>query len=151
MKTQTYHRIRLAPVILFLGLVCTSTFANVIYVNDDAAGSHDGSSWENAFTDIQDALDLAQSGDMLFVAQGTYRPSVEVGGSGSRFQSFQMINGVGIYGGFSGTETALDQRDIQANETILSGDIGAADDPSDNCYHVFFHPDGYIAPLTHAL
>jgi hypothetical protein len=142
MKTQTHLWIRLTPVILLMGLVCSSTFANVIYVNDDAVGSNDGSSWASAFNDIQDALNLAVSGDMLFVAQGTYWPSVEVGGSGSRYQSFQMINGVGIYGGFAGTETDLDQRDVQTNETILSGDIGVAADPSDNCYHVFFHPDG---------
>jgi hypothetical protein len=139
MKKQTYIKQLLTVVLL---LVCASAFADVIYVNEDAGGGNDGSSWDNALTDLQDALALAQSGDMIFVAAGTYWPSVEAGGSGPRYQSFQLINGVAVYGGFAGTETALDQRDIQANETILSGDIGVPDDSSDNCYHVFYHPDG---------
>ncbi|MFF5993837.1 S-layer homology domain-containing protein [Lysinibacillus sp. KU-BSD001] len=36
-----------------------------------------------------------------------------------------MKNGVAIYGGFNGIETTLAERDYKANETILSGDIGA--------------------------
>jgi len=44
--------------------------------------------------------------------------------------------------GFAGVEIELEQRDPQANPTILSGDIGVVGDPEDNCYHVFYHPAG---------
>ena len=58
-----------------------------------------------------------------------------------------MKDGVEIYGGFAGTETALSQRTDfgtgGVNETILSGDIGVADDQTDNCYHIFYHPNSY--------
>jgi len=114
----------------------------VIYVDVDATGDDNGSSWSNAFDDLQEALSIAVSGREIWVAAGTYYPTTEVGGTGPRYQTFQMINGVAIYGGFVGTETALAQRDMQNNETILSGDIGTADDPTDNCYHVFYHPSG---------
>ena len=57
-----------------------------------------------------------------------------------------MVNGVAIYGGFAGTEEPatfdLDDRDLTANETILSGDIGTPGNNADNCYHVFYHPEG---------
>ncbi|MHC5184421.1 MAG: hypothetical protein ACYSPI_09120, partial [Planctomycetota bacterium] len=85
MKKQTYIKQLLTVVLL---LVCTSAFAEVIYVNDDAGGGNDGSSWDRAFIDLQDALNLAQSSDIIFVAAGTYWPSIETGGSGPRYQSF---------------------------------------------------------------
>lgn len=53
-----------------------------------------------------------------------------------------MKDGVGFYGGFSGNETLLEQRDFNTNETILSGDIGTTGDNSDNCYHVIYNPAG---------
>jgi len=107
---------------------------HVIFVDADAKGANNGSTWDNAFTDLQDALAIATAGKDIWVAEGTYKPGT------SRTDSFQMKNGVGIYGSFNGSETKIDQRDIQANPTILSGEIGIADDEKDNCYHVFYHP-----------
>lgn len=132
-------------ILLFAGHVNLASAA-IIYVNQAAAGSNNGSSWSDAYVDLQSALNVAVSDDDIWVASGTYMPSVEVGGTGSRYQTFQMINGVTIYGGFAGNEDSatfdLADRDFVTNETFLSGDIGVLDDPSDNCYHVFFHPDG---------
>ena len=72
----------------------------IIYVDADAAGDNDGSSWDDAFTDLQSALVAADTGDEIWVAAGTYKPTVEYGGTGDRHQSFQMRNGVAICGGF---------------------------------------------------
>ncbi len=116
----------------------------IVYVDTDASGNNDGSSWTNAYTSFQSALDAASSGDIIWVAAGTYKPSSSYDLTNtSRFYHFRMIEGVEIYGGFSGTEFHLSERtdyDVGGdNETILSGDIGTVDDNSDNCYHVFYH------------
>ena len=119
----------------------------VIYVDQDATGTNSGTSWADAFTDLQDGLTWAIGGVEIWVAEGTYKPSVAHGGSGDRFKSFQMVNGVGIYGGFDPSvgDDAWEERDWAVNVTILSGDLNGDDGPDfanndENSYHVLFHP-----------
>ena len=104
----------------------------VHYVKWNAGGVNSGTSWTDAYTDLQSALSAASSGDEIWVAAGTYKPTTGT----DRAISFELKNGVAIYGGFAGTETLHTQRDPATNVTILSGDIGVADDNSDNSYHV---------------
>ncbi|PKL85419.1 MAG: hypothetical protein CVV22_07620 [Ignavibacteriae bacterium HGW-Ignavibacteriae-1] len=117
------------------------------FVKHDAAGANNGSSWTDAYTSFQSALDNASSGDEIWVAAGTYKPSYYYDlTDSSRFYHFRMIEGVEIYGGFAGTESNVSERtdfgDGGANETILSGDVGSIGVHTDNCYHVFYHPSG---------
>ena len=115
----------------------------IIYVDVEAPGpTYDGTSWDTAFTELQAALDVVESGQQIWVAMGVYTPTWQSDAGDPRSATFQMANGVAIYGGFAGTETELVQRDWVLHESVLSGDIGTKDDPTDNSYHVFFHPDG---------
>ncbi|MEQ8705555.1 MAG: LamG-like jellyroll fold domain-containing protein, partial [Phaeodactylibacter sp.] len=91
---------------------------SVLYVDADASGTNDGSSWANAFTDLQDALSLAASCpnvEQIWVATGTYKPSAYptpcTGCAVPRDYTFQLQDGISLYGGFAGTETMLSQRD----------------------------------------
>jgi hypothetical protein len=111
---------------------------NLYYVDADANGNDDGTSWTDAFNYLQDALDAVSSGDEIWVADGNYYP--DEGNSvtdNDRSETFQLVGSVGVYGGFDATETARSERDWATNETILSGDIdgdGIVD--GDNSYHV---------------
>jgi hypothetical protein len=118
-----------------------SILAQTIYVNAAATGANNGSSWADAYTDLQDALDAAgqaASNRQVWVAKGTYRPTGQIDG-------FSLAEGTILYGGFAGTETALSQRNIAANVTTLSGDINNDDitgdftqKRSDNARHVLW-------------
>ena len=115
----------------------------IIYVDFEAPfPPHDGSTWFNAFTDLQQALDAAVAPVEIWVAAGTYHPTWQFDGGDPHSATFQMANGVAIYGGFDPTvgDDTWEERDWKANPTILSGDIGIGGDPSDNAYHVFYHP-----------
>src|SRR5690606_26787469 len=102
------------------------TFAQIVYVNSDAQGANNGTSWANAFTKLQDALAIACSCsqvNQVWVAAGTYYPDEGNGQSNNnRSSSFYMCNQVAIYGGFAGTETDINQRDWQQHVTMLSGE-----------------------------
>jgi hypothetical protein len=104
------------------------------YVDTAASGaSHDGTSWNSAYTDLQQALAAATAGDAIHVAQGTYKPTSTT----DRTISFQLKSGVEVDGGYMGsTSPTPDARDIAAYPTILSGDIGAVGSNTDNSYHI---------------
>ncbi len=110
---------------------------SILVVDSAAAAGGDGYTWATAYNDLQAALTAAAgSGGVvaeIWVAGGTYRPDQ---GTNRRDLSFQLLNGLSIYGGFSGQETDRSQRRPNHNVTVLSGDIGAVGSNSDNSYHV---------------
>ena len=65
--------------------------------------------------------------DEIWVAAGEYKPTT----GDDRTISFVLKDGVAIYGGFAGGETARDQRDWELNATTLRGFNSVI-----NSYHV---------------
>lgn len=113
------------------------------FVNEAATGNNNGTSWENAFTKLQDALATAKSGDTIWVARGTYKPTAAAGQSTDvRDNTFLIKNGIHIFGGFAGAEAAFSSRQTDSaslfdtNKTVLDGDLGIIGNTSDNSYHV---------------
>lgn len=128
------------------GLSITTKYFDVtpaptkIFVDIDATGNNDGTSWADAFTSLQDGIDAAENStivDTVWVAEGTYKPHPS-----SRSVSYQVqADGVKIFGGFAGTETSLNQRNIANNPTIISGDLNDNDNPNDHNYTSLFRAD----------
>ena len=95
--------------------------SGIIYVDHNrTAGRNNGMSWQDAYLDLQKALDRAYYGcsSAIWVAAGTYEPCVP-----RDYPTFQLINGVSVYGHFAGNETSLSQRNLNdpGSETILDG------------------------------
>ena len=101
-----------------------------IHVDYTASGLNDGTSWTNAYTDLQSALAIATSINQIWVAEGTYKPG------SNRSDTFQLTSGVELYGGFPEGGGAFGERNWITYQTILDCDIGTPGDVSDNCYHV---------------
>jgi len=116
----------------------------------------DGLSWTSAFTEVQDALAVAASGDQIWVATGVYTPGI------AQSDRFNLVPGAALYGGFdpAGGADQFGERDWLAYPTVLSGDI-AGDDHTDpngvvtstaningpNSSHVVW-ADGTSTPIT---
>ncbi len=115
-----------------------------LYVDRDATGAGDGSSWADAFPRLQSALDLANAnGSLLYeiwVAEGTYYP--DEGGShigNALTESFTLKwNNVRLYGGFAGTEISRLQRMVGNYPVVLSGDLNQDGTLTGNAYHVLY-------------
>ena len=129
--------------ILVFCLPYNNASSDTIYVNQNATGNPDGQNWNDAFTHLQDALEKANFGDEIWIVSGTFVPGDQ------QNDSFQLKNGIALYGGFNGTESSPDERLITSNLTTLSGDINGDDDGLEgnveNCYHVITGPSDPIA------
>ncbi len=125
-----------------------------LYVNANAPVDGNGLSWSSPFRDLQKALFYfcRQNLTEIWVAAGTYTPITglpfPIISSDSRTISFAMRNGLAIYGGFVGNETALNQRPAinpvngQPSSSTLSGEIGDPNSTTDNTYHVVLNDFG---------
>ncbi len=104
-----------------------------VYVDEDATGLNNGTSWENAFIELRDALKVAgewAGANVIWVAEGTYSPHPT-----RRDTSFILHDSIKIYGGFLGFETTLSERTVNPELVKISGDINLADTLWDNSYH----------------
>jgi uncharacterized protein (DUF2141 family) len=131
----------------------TNEGKRVFFVSNTAVGSGDGSSWADAYTTLQEAINAAEASasstmpSQVWVKQGSYYPTGSQAAT-DRSASFVMKPNVELYGGFAGTETLLSQRDWRTNETILSGNIGNAGSNTDNSNHIILNDYAPAQPLT---
>jgi alpha-tubulin suppressor-like RCC1 family protein len=106
----------------------------IIYVDHDANGIyHNGTSWDEAYTTLQEGLaDAQRLGDniaAIWVAAGTYKPVESTSVSQYQQKSFTLFNNMSLMGHFGGIgtyETSSDQRNLADanNTTVLEGRIG---------------------------
>jgi len=137
---------RVISFLLIIGALCPCVIAKVIYVDDDATGANDGTSWADAYLYLQDALADANESPKpveIHVAQGMYKPDRGADQTlGDREATFRLINGVSLIGGFAGSSVSdPNARDVEVHVAILSGDLDADESEGSypagaNSYHV---------------
>ena len=124
----------------------------IIHVKKGGCGSQDGSNWANAVAELETAIQIANtdtSVKQIWVSDATYYPTT----TNNRNISFVLPTNVKIFGGFPANaddivHTSINDRDFSNGRlTILSGDIGALNNITDNSYHVvtagdYSHLDG---------
>jgi len=105
--------------------------AKTIFVKTDGKGN--GESWENALSNLQLAIGMATESDQIWVKKGIYYPTK----TSNRQIPFLIDKSVQIFGGFSGFERELKERDFEQFQTIISGEIGDKTSILDNSYNLF--------------
>ncbi len=133
--------------IILLAVLCNICSAKIIYVDDDATGANDGSSWTDAYVYLQNALADTNESDKpveIRVAAGIYKPDMGGGQTpGGREATFQLINGVTLAGGYAGAadpNTDPNSRNIELYESILSGDLNSNDVEVAGLFDLFVEP-----------
>lgn len=107
---------RIYTIIAAMLILCATTMAQttfsgpVRYVKMDGNYANDGTSWELAKNNLQDAIEslhdyMTRNGiteGRVYVAAGTYRPTTSTpGGDGVLYTSFLIYDGITVYGGFN--------------------------------------------------
>lgn len=105
--------------------------AKTIFVKMDGTGN--GESWENALSNLQLAIGIASESDQIWIKTGIYYPTK----TNNRQIPFLIDKSVQIFGGFSGSEKELKERDFEQFQTILSGEIGDKTSTLDNSHNIF--------------
>ncbi len=108
---------------LLAGAVHSTAWGRVVYVDSAnvEAAVKDGTSWETAFSQLEDALENLQDNDEVWLALGTYTPGDE-----TPYYHLGSLTGVGILGGFVGTESSPNERKPH-KVSVLSADIEGDD------------------------
>ncbi len=139
---KTYTCLRVVLLAIGLLLLASPSFATIRYVDDARPDNNgDGLSWATALKDLKLAISVAQAGDEIWVAQGTYKPTTN---PAQTTASFSMKEGVAIYGGFTSGQANRNDRnpDPATNNTILSGDINNDGLPTGNSFTVVKNNEG---------
>ena len=93
----------LGLILACVAMMISPANANIIYVDANSTGFPLGTSWQYAYAYLQDALAVAQPGDTIRVAQGTYKPTDGVfNPQVGREATFNLLTGVAIEGGYHG-------------------------------------------------
>lgn len=125
---------RYLAAVLLAVLFVFPVFGGVIYVDAKAKGTGTGADWANAFPSLAAALNQSPAGSEIWAAEGVYIPGDK------RSDSFVLKPNMKLYGGFTSSMKAIQERDPAAHATILSGEIQNKGDrggsPTDNSYYV---------------
>jgi hypothetical protein len=118
---------------VFFESPCIWTGGPYVYVDQDATGDNNGTSWDDAFNELNDAIYVAgryENVQEIWVAEGIYSPHPT-----RRDTSFILKDSIRIYGGFLGIEATREERTADPELVFLSGDINLTDTLWDNSYH----------------
>jgi hypothetical protein len=138
------HKANIVAVLVTVALILLfspALYADILYVDQGIRPQElgDGSTWNQAFKQLQLALEVAQAGDEIRVANGVYTPADP---NGDPNATFQMVSGVTVRGGYAGVGADdPDAWDLGLYRTVLSGDLNGNDGPDwthreDNAFNV---------------
>lgn len=128
--------------------------SGVIYVRStDGNDNNDGSSWGKAFATLTKALEMARSGDKIWVAAGTYTGTIKGNQNNvddaknihKQPYAYEMKEGVNVYGGFPDSGTpGEDDRDPNTYKTYLQAQINKPTYPQTSNYSSIWPNTGRV-------
>jgi hypothetical protein len=132
MGTRNLSRASVASLAALATAAAVHAQPKVMYVDAHAVGIHDGTTWQSAFRDLQDALyaasvdpQRAALGIEIHISQGVYTADH---GTLNPLMSFTLASAVTLMGGFAGLLGANpNERDPGRFATVLSGDLDRND------------------------
>lgn len=108
--------------------LCSNADTVIRYVRFDGAYKNNGTTWDDAKNNIQDAINAVKAAmgpddeGRVYVAAGTYVPSesTEMAGGSTQYNAFKLYAGISLYGGFDpeNPEATPEERQVISDGTI---------------------------------
>ena len=131
MQFPKYIMISALLALIGVCLFLSPVYSCIIYVTTTGKNTNDGQSWQTPKYYLQSAIDAAQSGDEIWAAKGTY------------YEHLTLKDGVAVYGGFAGNESALSERDFSTNVAVLNASWKGSAVMIANCPSATTRIDGF--------
>ncbi|MHB9036362.1 MAG: right-handed parallel beta-helix repeat-containing protein [Armatimonadota bacterium] len=135
---KTIRSTALATIFLVMSSLAPS-HATILYVESTNGDNNNlGINWQTAKKTITAAISIANTGDEIWVGSGTYEECID------------LKDGVGLYGGFAGTETQRDQRNTTSNLTLIDAKGSGSAVTIKNCSSASTVIDGFTIQRGYA-
>jgi hypothetical protein len=122
---------------ILLGSFFASFSQNIVYVNPNAIGITDGTSWNNGYKDIQTAVQNATPNSEIWI-KNTSGKDLQVSNTNIQTDNIIIDKPLALYGGFFGTEKTKEDRYLyNFSHLRLNGEIGNSASINDNSYNAF--------------
>lgn len=106
MKVKRFFAVSAIILVLAGGVFAANTIRRV---KTTGLNTNNGTNWALSYKTLQAAMAVSDSTDTIWVAAGVY------------YDTVRIKNGVCMYGGFAGNESALSERNFRKYQTILDG------------------------------
>lgn len=118
--TALIHKATLVVLVVGLALASSCAMAADVYVDAAATGAGNGTSWTDAYTTIQTAINAASAGDVIHVRAGVYNENVDFAGKAVTLTGVDPLDPAVV------AATVIDGGDTGSVVTFNSGETSAS-------------------------
>lgn len=128
-------------------IVSLQESGDIIFVDINAIGRNNGTSWQDAFINLDLALEKANSVDdsilqEIWITADEYEPIL------NKINGFNVRSNLILRGGFEGTESSIDEREVDTDTNLINHTVLKRTPFSSNEESLFYANENFTGTFT---
>ena len=128
-------------------IVSLQESGDIIFVDINAIGRNNGTSWQDAFINLDLALEKANSVDdsilqEIWITADEYEPIL------NKINGFNVRSNLILRGGFEGTESSIDEREVDTDNNLINHTVLKRTPFSSNEESLFYANENFTGTFT---